>query len=169
MCWLCCCSHPDLVDSGEKARGVVPPPVLSALAARGTVGKEVKFLCQLGTCGSFLPPPTSSKKSHLARWSWIATSCLLGQQEMAESRGDSNPHLLRRAPCRDIFPVGRNLLLSAASTLTVLKMNVRKSATQKIYFPLIRLSSFLRLFDCTMFPAKSFLKKGLNSEFIRLL
>lgn len=82
---------------------------------------------------------------------------------MAESRGDSIPHLLRRAPCRDIFPVGRNLLL------TVLKMNVRKNATQKIYFPLIRLSSFSGLFDCTMFPAKSFLKKGLNSKFITLL
>lgn len=78
-----CCLYPNLVDSGEKARGIVPPPVLSALAARGTVGIEVKFLCQLGACGSFLPPPPPPKKSHLARWQWIATSCLPGQQEMA--------------------------------------------------------------------------------------
>lgn len=72
MCRLCCCLYPNPVESGEKAHGIVPPPVLSALAARGTVGIEVKFLCQLGTCGSFLPPPTSSQKSHLARWQQIA-------------------------------------------------------------------------------------------------
>lgn len=83
LCRLCCCLYPNLVDSGEKARGIVPPPILSALAARGTVGIELKFLGQLGTYGSFLPPPTSSQKSHLARWQRIATSCLPGQQEMA--------------------------------------------------------------------------------------
>lgn len=82
-CQLCCCFYPNLVDSGDKARGIVPPLVLNALAARGTVGIELKFLGQLGTSGSFLPPPTSSQKSHLARWQRIATSCLPGQQEMA--------------------------------------------------------------------------------------
>lgn len=91
-------------------------PCPCALAARGAAGREVKFLLSAGTCGSFLPP----QKSHLARWWWTATSCPPGQQEMAESRGDSSPHPLRRSCCRDISPVGRSLFLSAGIALSVL-------------------------------------------------
>lgn len=59
VCRPCCCSYPKQDDGGEKARGVVPPPGLRALAVRGTVGTEVGFLrASWEVVGpSFLPPP----------------------------------------------------------------------------------------------------------------
>lgn len=76
---------------------------------------------------SFLPPPPP-QKSQLARWQQIATSCLLRQQEMALSRGDSSPELLRRPICRDIFPVSSNFFPECyRHSYWVLKMDVHKS------------------------------------------
>lgn len=62
-CRPCCCLYPKQDDGGEKARGVVPPPGLHALAARGTVGTEVRFLhASWEVVGpSFLPPPPPKK------------------------------------------------------------------------------------------------------------
>lgn len=66
--------YPNLFDSEEKAYGIIPQSVLCVLAAKGTVGLEVKFLCQLGTCGSFLPLRTSSPEMSPCQ---VAANCNL--------------------------------------------------------------------------------------------
>lgn len=56
--------YPNLFDSEEKAYGIIPQPVLSCVywLQGGILGLQVKFLCRLGACGSFLPSPTSLPK-----------------------------------------------------------------------------------------------------------